>query len=291
MILNILNKIFKTGKFLLFGLLLFNGCQQPKETPTKGSLNAEVDEAVFPIISKESVVFDSLYKSAQIELKKVTPTEGFTALLNNKTKMFVCTRNFNKQEQDFVTKEKLNIQTFKFCYSSVVLVASKNNSIAHIRVDEIKDALLGNSSKISLMLPPKNSTVYDYVKENILNGADPSGAEIVPEENEIISKAEKSNKIGIVSFNLVQDTSKIKFVNVGEMNHHNLDINYFEPHPGFVLKGYYPLTDTVYIFLNELGMSVASGFTTFLTSYQGQKIALGQNLAPAAVPVKINEPQ
>jgi hypothetical protein len=166
-----------------------------------------------------------------------------------------------------------------------------------IRVDEIKDALLGRDLHYNFVLPQSSSGTYQYIKEDILEGQEPKNAEYALNDSEVVKKVLKSsNLIGIISFNTIQDSSKIRFIQVGQLQKalgegENKDINvdYFIPHPGYVLKDYYPLKQMVYIYLYDIGIGPASGFTTFLTSYEGQKIALGQNLAPAAVPVKIND--
>ncbi len=282
----------------IFGLLIaLAGCQESNVTPTSGTTIVEVDSAIAPIISKERNAFDSLYVKAKVELKIVSPVNGMVDLLNKKVKVFISPRYFNKQELDFANKEKLNVKTFKFCYNAVVVVSSKQNNLTQIRVDELRDALLGKTSKYEIVIPQSTTTTYQYLKDNVLEGKTPKGVDIVPTEKDVLSRIQKSNNlIGITSFNLVQDSSKIKFIKLGELNQtadsskpKSIEVNYFTPHPGFVLKNYYPFRQTVYIFLSELEMSPASGFTTFLTSYEGQKIALTNNLAPAAVPVKINE--
>ncbi len=285
---------------LLCTFVLVAGCTKPpKVTPTKGKITAEVDPAVYPIILKERNVFDSLYTKSKINLKEVSPLQGMVNIINGKTRLFISPRYFDKKELDFIHKEKLNIQTFKFCYTAAAVIASKNNPINKIRVDQIKDALLGNSKSYSFIIPQDNTNTYQYIREEILNGNAPKNAEVVPSDIDVFKKIEESgNKLGIVSFNTVQDSSKIKFLQVGQIakkiikpEKGGLAVDYFTPHPGFVYKKYYPLWQTVYIYLNEIILTPASGFTTFLTSYDGQKIALAENLAPAAVPVRINETQ
>ena len=285
---------------IMLSVILITGCQQEaKVTPTKGRLTAEVDPAVYPVIVKEKTAFDSLYKDVKIDLKEVDPLQGMVNLINGKSKMFISPRYFNKQEIDFIRKEKLNVQTFKFCYLASAVIVPKNSTLDKIRVDEIKDALLGNSKKYSFVIPQNNTATYQYLQEEILDGNAPKSAEIVPTDNDVLKKIEEGgNILGILSFNIIQDSSKIKFLQVGQIvrklitpDKNGLDVNYFTPHPGFVIKKYYPLWQTVYVYLNEVLLTPASGFTTFLTSYEGQKIALGENLAPAAVPVRINESQ
>ncbi len=285
------------GTLIIIGIIIFAGCRESNVTPTKGSVIVEVDPAVFPVLQKEQSTFDSLYKHVQVELKQVTPLDGMVNLLNNKSKMFISSRDFNKKELDFISQQKLDIKSFKFCYDAVAVIGSKNNSTNQIRVDEIRDALSGKNNNYSFLIPQNTSSTYQYIKEDILNGMDPKNTDLVANDSVVINKVENNAHIlGIVSFNLIQDSSKIKFIRVGQIENgtnqdkdKKLTVNYFTPHPGFVLKNYYPLKQLVYIYLNEITLGPASGFTTFLTSYEGQKIALGQNLAPAAVPVKINE--
>jgi len=296
-------KAFMKKLFSLFIIILFlfAGCKESnKTTPTKGTVLVEVDPSVAPIVIKESAVFDSLYNKAKINLKMVPPLTGIVDIINGKVKMYVTPRYLNKKEIDFINKQKLNINTYKFCYTAVVLIESKENKLEHIRVDEIKDALMGKPSNVSFIIPSNNSETYQYLKEEVLDGKDPKTAEIDSSEENIIKTIKNgSNKIGIVSFNLVQDSSKLNFVQIGQLEKSvdsttksgDLNVDYYSPHPGYVFKGLYPLKQTIYIYLNELEMTPASGFTTFLTSYEGQKIALQQNLAPAAVPVKINQYQ
>jgi len=291
--------MYRFTAILIAFLIILAGCQESNVTPTKGDVVVDVDQAVFPIIKKEKIVFDSLYIQAKVQLHEVDPLTGILDLLNGRVKMFISTQYFNDKESHFIDSTNLDIKRFKFCYNAIAVIGSNKNTTENIRADEIKDALLGNNKSYNFIIPGNTTSTYQYLKDELLEGKNPINAQIVNSDSEVVSKVEKYNDIlGIVSFNQVQDSSQIHFVQVGQIKSSNngvsnkgLDVNYFTPHPGFVLKGYYPLKQTVYIFLHEYGLSPASGFTTFLTSYEGQKIALGQNMAPGAVPVKINESQ
>jgi len=289
-----MNKVFW---FIAAIALLFAGCNESNVTPTKGNVTVEVDDAVFPVIKNEAIAFDSLYKNVKIELKKSSPIEGMVNLLNNKSKIFISTRYFNKKQSDFIDSQKLDVRIFKFCYNAVAIIGNKNNRTEQIRVDEIKDALMGKDLHYNFVLPQSSSGTFQFIKEDVLDGQDPKNVQYAKNDEEVVSKVLKNdNLLGIVSFNIIQDSSKINFLRVGQIqktmnedDSKNPNINYFIPHPGYVLKNYYPLRQMVYIYLFDITMTPASGFATFLTSYDGQRIALGENLAPAAVPVKIND--
>ncbi len=285
---------------LLFSaVLILAGCQEQKITPTKGTGKAEAVEAVYPVLLKELKAFDSLYVHAKIELKKTNPVQGMVDLLNGDTQVLISTRFFDQKEKDFIKNQKLDVKTFKFVYNAVAVIGSKDNPAAQLRVDEIRDALLGKTRKLSFIIPGSTTGTYQYLKDDVLDGKDPVNAETVISDSAVMADVIKSpDKLGILSFNTVQDSSKIKFIKIGQLktsidsvSSSGMQIEYFTPHPGFVLKDYYPMRQTVYIYLREKILGPASGFTTYLTSYEGQKIALQQNLAPAAVPVKINDYQ
>lgn len=278
-------------------VILLSGCKESNVTPTKGNIVIEVDDAVYPVIENEMIVFDSLYKDVKIELKKTTPMEGMVNLLNNKSKIFISTRYFNKKQSDFIDSQKLDVKIFKFCYDAVAIIGTKNNKTDEIRVDEIKDALMGKNLHYSFVLPQNSSGTFQYIKEEVLDGQEPKNVQYALNDEEVVKKILKSGDLlGIVSLNAVQDSSKLKFIKVGQIQKtlnaeesKTPNIDYYIPHPGYVLKNYYPLKQMVYIYLYDISITPASGFATFLTSYEGQQIVFKQNLAPAAVPVKIND--
>ena len=104
---------------------IFYGCNQGHIMPTTGTVTVEVDPAVLPIITSEATAFDSLYKTAKIEIKTATPVEGMVNLLNKKSKMFVCTRYFSKQQSNFFESQKLDVNILKFVITRLQLFALK----------------------------------------------------------------------------------------------------------------------------------------------------------------------
>jgi phosphate transport system substrate-binding protein len=65
------------------------------------------------------------------------------------------------------------------------------------------------------------------------------------------------------------------------------ETNSYKPFQAYLFYGYYPLTRTVYIILNDPRGSLPSGFTSFLTSDRGQRIILKSGLVPATQPIRI----
>ena len=63
--------------------------------------------------------------------------------------------------------------------------------------------------------------------------------------------------------------------------------NSYKPFQAYLFYGYYPLTRSVFIILNDPRSSLPSGLTKFLTSDRGQRIILKSGLVPATQPVRI----
>jgi phosphate transport system substrate-binding protein len=277
-----------------FGLVLltviFLGCSEPSETPTKGNIIVGVDESVYPLLEKEKDSFQSKYPEAFLTLEKTNAADGIVNFINGRYKMLVSSRDFNKKELSFIQKDKRDIKKFKFCFDGITAITSVHSGISEITTDDLKKLFSGLLDGYTAVVPPAKSGVYSLLSDSILSKLSYVDIKFDSSAADVIGDVIKSeNKIGFVGLNSVRDSSEIKLLQIGVTSNYP-EIDYYQPHPGYFVTGLYPLSRTIYIFLDEVGLGLASGFTTYLTSYEGQKIVLSQNLAPAAVPVKLNLP-
>lgn len=281
----------KISLFLfLFLFMIFAGCyDEPKQLPTKGSVTVYADKTIFPLIQKEKEAFESGYPDAKIELVKVSTNEGFNKLINYKAKLFIGSRNFTNRERNFILDQKIDIRTFKFVYDGVAVIAPKNFQVDYFSTNELRDILTGKNKKYKIIIPDSSTGTYFLVKELLLNDANPQNFTFADEDSIINKISYSKNTLGFLGVNLIQDSTKIKILKIGDLSSKDGALAYYSPHPGYIYKNYYPLSRTIYIFLDEVGKGVASGFSTYLTSGDGQKIALHNNISPAAVPVIVHE--
>jgi phosphate transport system substrate-binding protein len=275
--------------FLFLIILTIFGCQEKKISPTKGNLKAYADESVYNLIVKEKDAFDSLYPRAKIVVEPLTAREGITKILNNEIKVFVCSRDFNKEELEFIKGQKSELRSFKFCYDAVVAIVSKENSLTEIKLSDLKKALLGEKKEIKIYLPQKNSGVYEFLKTELLEGKEFSSTVQITESEFAVKEQVLKNKnsIGLIGLNVLKDTSDVTLLKIGYARNPLEPEIFYQPHQAYMINGSYPLTRTIYALLNEIGLGLASGFVTYLTSFQGQEIVKNSNLGPAAIPVKL----
>ncbi|MFA3783330.1 PstS family phosphate ABC transporter substrate-binding protein [Melioribacteraceae bacterium 4301-Me] len=271
--------------FTLF-IPLFLGCSEPKETPTKGYLKAYVDESLKKVMIAERDKFVSLYNNAVIDLEFITAREGIAKVLNNEAKFFVCSRELNNEEKEFISKKRPDTKVFKFCYDGVAVIVPSVSAVDRIKIPTLINLLTGKDFSYKIYLPQKNSGVYEFITQKLLNGNEPKYVNIVYNEKDVIDKILKvKNAMGFVGIDLIGSNTKIKALKLG-MNNAN-ETTYYSPSQGYFVNETYPLTRTTIILLNEVGLGLASGFTTFLTSNEGQKIVADNKLGPATVPVKL----
>jgi len=276
-------------------IIIFNlfGCQEKKISPTKGNLKAFADESVFNLIVKEKDAFEALYPKAKISVEPLTAREGISKILNNEIKIFICSRNFNKEELEFIKSTNSELRSFKFCYDAVVAIVSKNNSLTQIKLDDLKKSLLGEKKDFKVYLPQKNSGVYEFLKTDLLEGKEISPLVHITESEFAVKEQVLKNKnsIGLIGLNILKDTSDVTLLKIGYARNPLEPENFYLPHQAYMINGSYPLTRTVYALLKEIGLGLASGFVTYLTSYPGQEIVKNNNLGPAAIPVKLTSGQ
>ena len=284
-----MTKRFK--KILLFSfsiaIVLFVGCKEKELSPIRGSLKCYVDESLYNVVKAERDTFVVLYPKSKIELVPVTAREGIADVLNGEATLFISSRTLNDEEKTYFEKTKSEMRAFKFCYDAVVPIASEGDSKEKITLDEIKKILLGQKAGFKVFVPEQNSGVYEYLKVTVLENKEPQNVSIVKSEEEVIKKVKSIKKsLGFVGLNTLEKAEGVKILEVGIMRSLT-DILYYKPYTAYLVSQTYPLIRTTSIFINEVGIGLASGFATFLTSYEGQKIVSKHNLGPATVPVKM----
>lgn len=275
---------------LLFSMLIFIACQERQSSPIKGVLKCYVDESLYNVVKAERDTFAVLYPQSKIELVTAKAREGIAAVLNGETELFISSRNLNDEERSFLEKRQSRMRGFKFCFDAVVPIVREDDSKEKILIQEIKDLLAGQTKGTKVFVPEHNSGVYEYLKENLLEKKEPQNVIIVKNEEEVVSKVKATKKsLGFVGLNSLSGVKGTKILEVGSKVRSDGEVLYYYPYVAYLVSESYPLLRTTTIFINENGIGLASGFSTFLTSYEGQKVVAKNNLGPATVPVKMVE--
>ncbi|OGU63567.1 MAG: hypothetical protein A2499_10390 [Stygiobacter sp. RIFOXYC12_FULL_38_8] len=272
-------------------LLFVSGCgPEPRETTTKGSIKCYADESLYSMVVEQRDSFVTTYPASKIEVEKVQAREGIVKILNGEIQMFVSSRGLTDDESKFVEKTKSEVKVIKLCYDGLTVIVDTNHQAARMTTTQLKQLLLGESKLYKVFIPDQNSGVFENLKVELLENKKPSGAFVVKNEDDVVKSVIKNkNSIGVVGLNIARESKGIKILRIGTDERSATGGEYIEPVAGYLSNGEYPLIRECYIFLNEIGTGLGTGFATYMTFTQGQKIVLAHDLGPATVPLRYNK--
>lgn len=279
------------------------------DTYTSGTIKITVDETFRPIIEEEIEVFASLHPRTNIVPIFTSEVEAINNLLNDSVRLAVVTRPLSTNELAILHNKKFFPKAIKLATDGVALITHNTNKDSIIGVGDIRKILTGEVSSWKEIYPSSKLGKFIVVFDNQYSstvrfaidsicGQKPLSSNVKAQNTnaEVISYvARTKNAIGIIGVNWLdnrQDTSNLSFKNeVRVMSVSNESIatttNSYKPFQAYLFYGYYPLTRSVFVILNDPRGALPSGFTSFLTGDRGQRIILKSALVPATQPVRI----
>jgi phosphate transport system substrate-binding protein len=299
--------------FLIFFLL---SCQsksknEQKETDTysTGVIAIAVDECFRPIIQEEIDVFEAQFPEAGIVPKYTSEVDAINRLIKDSVRVSIVTRALSSKEENYLKSKTFEPRSYRLATDAIALIINNQNRDSLITVNDIRRILTGEVKnwkeiypssrlgKFKVVFDNPNSSTIRFAIDSICKGK-PLSKELNAQSTnlEVIDYVSKTpNAIGIIGVNWLgnrKDTTNLTFKNeVRVMAVSNEEIadkeNSYKPFQAYLFYGYYPLTRSVYIILNDPKGSLPSGFTHFLTGDRGQRIILKSGLVPATQPIRI----
>lgn len=302
-------KIFiKLFWFLIVTFLISSCYHERTETPTKGTLSILVAESIFPVVQQLKEKFEELYVESKINPTVTTSREAIVQFFNvDSIRYIIVSRPLNQEERTIASRENLEFYEYKIALGGVAVIVNSQNPITQLRTTQLDSIFQGlilnwkllgwkeNSSNIEVCFPDQNSGVYEVVLVKILNGKRVTIPATVMQSSKDIIKFVKSRKsaMAVIGINWLHNVDEgiqaVKICNPNAPDSLGIKEKYFSPHQAYIYQGYYYLTSDVYIYSRVDMYSVGAGFTSFITSAQGQKIILNNGLVPATMPVRIVE--
>lgn len=278
------------------------------ETPTRGNISIIADASFQPIVDAEIATFTGLYNYAHITPKYVSEPEIITAFFNDSVKVVVTAWEPSAEQKELLLNTQIVVRTTNIAFDAIALVINKENKDSLFTYQNVNDLFtgkladwsdLGSSSKfgkMSIVFDNDKSTNIRYFKEEFkLDGSLPSNFYSVKSNEEVIDYVSKNTgAIGLVSVNWICDredstsrsfTDKIKIVAV---SHKYLNAGTFSlPDQGSIYDKSYPFTRKINLVSRESFSGLGSGFISWFSSEQGQRIVLKAGLVPATMPIRL----
>ena len=294
-------------------MLLFS-CQNKvkdkfTDTYTEGVIPIAVDVNFQPIIQEELEVFEAIYKKAGIVPTYTSEVDAINLLLKDSVRLAIATRPLSANEEASLRSKKFSPHSYRLATDGIALITNNHNPDSLITVSQIRSILTGEKSnwkdifptsklgKFQVVFDNQNSSTVRYAIDSICEGQPLSNKLNAQKTNlEVIDFVSKTpNAIGIIGVNWLgnqKDTTNLSFKNVVRVMAVSGEAqatveNSYKPFQAYLFYGYYPLTRSVFVILNDPRSSLPSGLTKFLTSDRGQRIILKSGLVPSTQPVRI----
>lgn len=294
-----------------FLCLIITSCnyENIKQISTSGELTVGIDETISKVALKEIDEFMRMNKEAKINAKIKTTNEVIADLINGDIKTILVNRDFTPQETEIINQHKIDIKKNKFALDGLGIIVNPANPIRKLNYTELRKIFIGNiaewkdlegdnskiyDGKIKVFISRGNSATNLFFKEKVLNGTDYSKTDFVcSTSTQMLQEIRKDEKaIGMITMSwlaIAADTldMTVKALKISELDSSGHMGDYIGFYQAYIANHSYPLVMDAYIMSTDYSMNLSVGFTTFLLSYNGQKIVLNSGLVPVTQPVKI----
>ncbi len=297
---------------VLAAVTAFNGCDYTikKSVSTSGELTVGVDEGISPVVKEEASEFMRLNNEAKVNLQVKTTKEVIADLNNGTYKTIVVGRDLTKEEADIFANNKIEIKKSSFARDGIGVIVNPKNFVTKLNYNELKRIFTGEqkewntldgdnkdvyTGKIKVFIARKNASIHDIFKQRVLAGAEFGPNDVICSTSTQMMQEIKSNEnaIGFISMAWItvsNDTldESVKALKIAEVDPNTGAVgNYVGLHQGYIANKTYPLYTDAFIFTTDFSMNLSVGFSSFMASYDGQRIVLKSGLVPVTQPVKI----
>ena len=295
---------------LLFGIQCSNRkATVIDETPTRGNIRIMADESFHPIVNAEIATFTSLYKYAHITPTYCAENDLIAAFFDDSVKVVATAWEPTDQQKELLRNTQIIVRTTAVAYDAIALILNKENKDSLLTYKNVNDLFTGKLSdwkelnpssdfgKILTIFDNEKSTNIRYFKELFKLGDQqlPSNFYSVKSNEEVIDYVTKNKgAIGLVSVNWISnknDSNSRSFsdkIKIAAISQQFLDPgSYFLPVQGSIYDKSYPFTRKINLVSRETFEGLGSGFVSWFSSEQGQRIVLKSGLVPATMPIRL----
>lgn len=283
---------------VLLGLCFFQCSTDKKEVPsdsaTVGEITIGVDESFEPLMKAEKTAFEEQYKYAKINYKFSPENELIADMLNDKIRGVVVTRDLTAKEKDIFTRKAIVYRSFNIAADGIALLAHKSSRDTVITLAELKDLIVGASSKHTLVVDKANSSNLKFLIDKLQIPSDQKLRVLAAGSNpEVINQVKNDpNMIGIIGSNWISDGDNptslgfIRSVQVMSVSE-GKGMPYTQPFGYNLALKKYPLRREIKYILKEAHQGLGTGFLNYVSGDLGQLIVLKAGLIPLTRPITI----
>jgi phosphate transport system substrate-binding protein len=281
----------------LIPALLAGACSSPsppRETAPPKSIVLAGAETLAPMLRGEILSFRDRYpKSAEIQIVPNGSAEGMEQLVNGEVAMSVLTRELTDPEVKAAVA-RAGLVAYPIAWDAVAVIVNPACPVEQISRTELADVYRGSitlwdtlgwraGGAIAPLTADPRSGLFEFIQQSLLGG-DPYGRGVYAQtsEKDIVQiVATRPRTIGLVSHGLVD--GRVRALRMSPAK----GLPYTPLSRESLMLKQYPLLRGISVCTPQNADATASDFVTFVSSMDGQRIAVRYGYAPATVPVQV----
>jgi phosphate transport system substrate-binding protein len=304
--------------FLIIALTTFLfGCNtEQTETTTRGNLHIFIPESIAPIMIDEVNAFLDLYSQngAQITYTLVSSEIAARRFVQDTARIAFLTCSLAQPKKEQVKKISPDLNEIIIAYDAIVAVVHPENKTEQMTTSEIHKILTGkisrwnqltnaNSMKGTIKVYCQNSSdVTEYLNQRLVKqtGITVKFMHTTSDLQTLRSIEKEPLSLGFVALSWIDSAkSTAKVLKLGRTSEDTdttfsspaeANNEFFSPHPANILRNYYPLKRTIYMYTRGQ-VNLAAGFGTYVATAEGQKLFLNHGLLPGTQYIKLKTDQ
>ena len=306
---------------------LCSGClkyEKKANSSTTGTTTIACDNTFENIMAQEIDVFEYQNRDAHVLATYAPQSVVLDSLLSLNTRTVVLPRDITPEEKKFLKSKRRNARSMKIAVDAVALIVNNDNPVEKLTLGEVADIMAGRTTvwtdlqpnapkgEISVIFDDKGSSLVSYMRDSLLNGAEPGPNVYAQGSIPAVFKTVKENvnAIGVLgvswittdmgnadltqeelarevlSDTIVQGASLSDDIKVLKI-YRNDEARAYKPYQQNIFDGTYPMFRQIYLITTGNPGSLASGFYSFVTGNVGQKIILKTGILPARTSIQV----
>ena len=241
--------------------------------------------------ARERGAFLALYPLAEVELQAGTSRDAMSALLGARCDLAVITRELEPEERRAAVQGGIELEGYRFARDAVVMVVHPSNPLENVAIEDVRriyrgevtrwSDLGGTNTMVRPVFQGPRSDISEFFLQQIMGG-EPVTARVEYAGSDSEAAAQVRGDPGAIAYVSLAAAREGKTLRLAPLT----GLPYWKPDLEAVYKGAYPLTRFFNLYVRSRGPRLASGFVTFITSYEGQKLVRESGLVPTTVPVR-----
>lgn len=236
---------------------------------------------------KWAEAYQKQHPEAELEVTSGGSDAGLTALQNNRTDLALSSRPITPSESQAYTRMfGKRPREYRVAVESLCVYVNAENPVTELDLEQVARIFTGKTrnwkqvggvdAPITVYTRDKNSGAYDFLKGQVLTGADfAGGAQTVPSPAAVL-KAVSRDKNG-VGFAGWASNASVRALKLKK----NADSPAMEPTEENLLAGRYPIRRYLYVYLHPaLDKGTIASFLDWIRSDEGQQVAKATGCHP-----------